>query len=55
MGLLNTLFGDYSKREIKRIQPICNKVVALEEKYHEMSESELKSQTDVLKDRLQMG
>lgn len=31
MALLKKLFGDYSKREIKRVQPLCDKVLALEE------------------------
>ena len=30
MGLIKSLFGDYSKREIKRIQPLCDKVLGLE-------------------------
>lgn len=55
MGLLKALFGDYSKKEIKRIKPLCNKVLELEDKYSEMSEEELKNQTQVLKDRLAEG
>ncbi|MDD3832709.1 MAG: preprotein translocase subunit SecA, partial [Oscillospiraceae bacterium] len=49
------MFGDYSKREIKRIQPICDNVLALADKYRAMSEDELKAQTENLKDRLKMG
>ena len=55
MGLIKMLFGDYSKRELKRIQPLCDKVLALEETYRAMSEEELKGQTDKLRDRLRMG
>lgn len=55
MGILKKLFGDYSKREVKRIQPICDKVIALEDKYKAMSESELKNQTAILKERLANG
>ena len=55
MGLLKALFGDYSQKEIKRIRPLCDKVLALEEKYKAMGEEELKGQTDVLRDRLSMG
>ncbi|HIW73192.1 MAG TPA: preprotein translocase subunit SecA, partial [Firmicutes bacterium] len=55
MGLLKALFGDYSQKEIKRIRPLCDKVLALEEKYKAMSEEELKGQTAVLRDRLSMG
>ena len=55
MGFLKSLFGDYSKRELKRIYPICDKVLALEDKYAKMSESELKDQTAILKERLNNG
>ena len=55
MGLMKALFGDYSKRELKRIQPLCDQVLALEDKYRKMSEDELKEQTGVLRDRLKSG
>ena len=55
MGLLKALFGDYSKKEIKRIKPTLNKILELEDTYAEMSEEELKKQTDILKDRLAKG
>lgn len=49
------LFGNYSKRELKRIQPICDQVLALEDKYKAMSDSELQAQTPALKERLAKG
>ena len=55
MGLLNTLFGSYSSRELKRIRPIADKVCALEEKYAALTDSELRAQTDKLKSRLAAG
>lgn len=55
MKFLKSLFGNYSKKEVKRIQPICDKVIALEDKYAKMSESELKNQTTILKERLANG
>ncbi len=55
MGLLKAIFGDYSAKELKRIRPICDKVLNLEGKYDKMSDSELKSQTAILKERLQSG
>ncbi len=55
MGLLKALFGDYSKKEIKRIKPLLNKVLELEDTYADMAEEELKRQTQVLKDRLAKG
>ena len=55
MNPLKALFGNYSKREVKRVQPIADKVLALDEKYAAMSESELKNQTAILKERLANG
>jgi len=55
MGLLKALFGDYSKKELKRIKPALNKILELEDTYAEMSEEELKNQTNILKDRLAKG
>ncbi|MBQ6706108.1 MAG: preprotein translocase subunit SecA [Clostridia bacterium] len=55
MGLLNTLFGNYSARELKKIRPLADKVLALEETYRAMTDEELKNQTAVLKDRLNNG
>ncbi|HHZ05922.1 MAG TPA: preprotein translocase subunit SecA [Clostridiales bacterium] len=55
MAFLKAMFGNYSKKELKRIKPIVEKVLALEEKYKAMSEDELKNQTTVLKERLTNG
>lgn len=55
MNPLKALFGNYSKREVKRVKPIADKVLELEGKYKAMSEAELKSQTAVLKSRLANG
>ena len=55
MNFLKAMFGNYSKREVKRVQPICDKVLALEDKYAAMSESELKNQTTIFKERLANG
>ena len=30
MGILDGLFGNYSKRELKKIQPIVDKALALQ-------------------------
>ena len=54
-NILAAFFGNYSKRELKRIQPICNSVLALEEQYKSMSDDELKAQTPALKERLANG
>ncbi len=55
MAFLKALFGDYSTKEIKRIRPLCDRVLALEETYAAMSEAELRGQTAILRDRLAAG
>ena len=59
MGLfsntMNKLFGTHSQREVKSITPIVDRIEALGDTYKAMSEAELKSQTNVLKGRLQKG
>ncbi|MBR3935268.1 MAG: preprotein translocase subunit SecA, partial [Oscillospiraceae bacterium] len=54
-GFLEKIFGNYSQKELKRIDPIVQKVLSLEETYRAMSEEELKNQTNVLKERLANG
>ena len=55
MGFLDKIFGNYSQKELKRIDPLVKKVLALEETYRSMSEDELKNQTNILKGRLANG
>ncbi len=55
MGLLQKLFGDYSAKEVKRVKPIMNKVLALEEEFGKLSDSELKAKTNEFKARLEKG
>ena len=53
--ILTKLFGNYSKRELKRVQPLVDQVLALEDTYKQMSDQELKAQTGALKERLAQG
>ena len=55
MGLIEKIFGNYSQKEIRRIDPLVKKVLALEDTYRNMGEEELRSQTAVLKERLAKG
>ncbi len=55
MSILKTLFGSYSKRELKRIYPIKDKVIALADVYKSMTDEELKAMTPKLKERLANG
>ena len=54
-NILTALFGNYSQRELKRLQPIAQSVLDLEDHYKAMTDEELKSQTGILKDRLKNG
>ena len=57
MNLLKNIFGAnaYSNRELKRIEPIKNKVLSLEEEYSQLSDAELKAKTAEFRDRLESG
>ena len=55
MGLIEKIFGSYSKRELKRIKPILQSVLDLEEEYKAMSDEKLRSQTEYLKGMLSDG
>ena len=55
MGILDKIFGTYSDRELKRIEPIKDKVLSLEEKYKSYSDSELAGETVRFKSELASG
>ena len=55
MALFDKLFGSYQSKELKKIEPIKDAVLALEGKYRAMSDAELKNQTNLLKERLANG
>ena len=55
MGLFEKIFGTYSERELKKIYPIADEVLALEEEYSKLSEKELKGKTAEFKKRLAEG
>ncbi len=55
MSIITSIFGTHSDRELKKVRPIADRIEALSDKYAAMSDSELSSQTDVLKDRLAKG
>ena len=43
MSLVKKLFGSFSDRELKKINPIAKQVLALEEKYAAMPDADLAS------------
>ena len=55
MGIFSKLFGSYSTRELARIEPIKDKVLALDEEYKALTDAELKGKTQEFRDRLAAG
>ena len=55
MSLFSKIFGDYSTKEIKRIKPIVDKILSLEEEYAALSDADLKAKTPEFKERLAKG
>ena len=55
MSLFTKIFGTYSEKQIKKIEPIAQKIEALDSKYSAMDDDTLKSQTEILKGRLAKG
>ena len=54
-GILEKIFGTYSQRELKKIQPTVDKILSYEEEYKALSDSELKGKTEIFKERLANG
>ena len=52
---VTAVFGDYSKKEVKKLKKTVDKINDLAEKYGDMDDKELSSQTQLLKDRLADG
>jgi len=55
MGLIEKMFGSYSKKELVRIEPIKQAVLDLDEEYSKLSEKELRGKTKLFQDRVAEG
>ena len=55
MSLFKKLFGDYSTKEIKRINGIKEKVLALDGEYSALTDEQLQAKTPEFKERLEKG
>lgn len=55
LSLLDKIFGTFSDKELKKIDPIAQSVLALEEKYRAFSDNELKACTEDFKARIANG
>ena len=55
MSFLKRLFGDYSSKEIKRINGIKDKVLALDTEFSALTDEQLQAKTPEFKERLNNG
>ncbi len=55
MGVVQKIFGTYSQREIKKIMPLVQKIVALDTDMQKLSDEEIKEKVITLKERLKNG
>ena len=54
-SIVEKFIGTYSDRELKRIQPIADSVIALDSDMQKLTDSELKNKTEEFKARLKNG
>ena len=55
MGLIRYILDGDNRRNLRKIDGMANKVLALEPKYKDLSDEELQNMTNVLKERLNKG
>ncbi|MCI9350169.1 MAG: preprotein translocase subunit SecA [Oscillibacter sp.] len=55
MSIFKKIFGDYSTRELKSINPIADKIESMADAYKAMSDAELQGKTAEFKERLANG
>jgi len=55
MGILKSIFGSYSEKEVKRIMPIVEKVNSLEPEMEKLKDSEFTEKTNYFKQELANG
>ena len=55
MSFFEKLFGSFSDKELKRIQPLADKVLALEPEMQKLTDEQLQTKTTEFKDRLAKG
>ena len=53
--VMEKIIGNYSDRELKRIYPIMEQVISLEDDYKKLTDEELKAKTPQFKERLANG
>ncbi len=55
MSFMEKLFGSFSDKELKRIRPLADKVLALEPEMQKLTDEELQAKTPAFRERLKNG
>ncbi len=55
MGIFSSIFKSFSEKEVGKIEPIADQVLALEPQVEALSDAELRAKTEVFKNRLTGG
>jgi preprotein translocase subunit SecA len=55
LGLTKKIVGTKNERELKRMQPLVERISALEPQYEKLTNAELRAKTDEFKKRLANG
>lgn len=55
MNIIKNFFGNYSRKEVKKLGIIADKIMALDELMTKLTDKELKEKTEEFKERLSKG
>lgn len=55
MGLFEKIFGTYSEKQLKKVDPVVDQVLSLEPEMEKLSDEQLKEKTEEFKKRLKDG
>lgn len=55
MNIIKNFFGNYSRKEVKKLGIIADKIMALDESMTKLTDQELKEKTEEFKERLSKG
>ena len=55
MSFMEKIFGDLNEKEVKKVEKIADKVMALDEQMQALSDDELRGKTQEFKDRIAAG
>ena len=55
MSLMEKIFGDLNEKEVKKVEKIADKVMALDEEMQKLTDQELRGKTQEFKDRIAAG